>query len=228
MHLSADQFSQMDSSYRRNFFNSLPGPRGLHLIGTKGHKGVENLALFSSVVHLGATPPLLGFVMRPLTIPRHTYHHIRARKFFTINTVHPDILNRAHQTSANYPAEVSEFAAVGLTPFYTDAVAAPYVQESRVKLGLRWREEYHIAANDTLFIVGEVVEVLVDDKAVDEQGRVLHAALDTITVSGLDTYYINSDIALLPYAKPTVDGSPWVAPAPEPPSSTEQPYQNER
>lgn len=201
MHLSSEDFPKLESMYRRNFFNSLPGPRGLHLVGTKGHKGVENLALFSSVVHLGASPPLLGFVMRPLTIPRHTYHHIRARKFFTLNTVHSDILAQAHQTSANYPVEVSEFAATGLTPFYSDAVAAPYVQESRVKMGLRWVEEHHIAANDTLFIIGEVVEVIIDDAAVDADGHVIHHDLDTLTVSGLDTYYTNTEKARLPYAK---------------------------
>jgi len=81
MHLSLADIMDMESMYRRNLMNTLPGPRGVHLLGTKGHNGVENLGVFSSVVHIGANPPMLGFIMRPLTVPRQTYHHIQRVAF---------------------------------------------------------------------------------------------------------------------------------------------------
>lgn len=202
MQLSAEAIQSLDRNYRRNLINSLPGPRGVHLIGTKGHRGIENLGVFSSVVHLGAAPPLLGFVLRPLSVPRHTYHHLLANRFFTVNTIHPELLEAAHQSSANYAEGVSEFAAVGLTPEYSERVPAPYVGESLIKIGCTLEEEHHIAANGTLFIVGRVVEIFVPDKAISESGGVDHELLQTLAVSGLDTYLKVSTAAQLPYARP--------------------------
>ncbi len=202
MHLSVDMIMDLDRHYRRNLINSLPGPRGVHLIGTKGHGGTENLGVFSSVVHLGAAPPLLGFVLRPLTVPRHTYHHLQARGHFSVNTIHPDILGAAHQASANYDLSESEFTAVGLTPEYTERLHAPYVRESLIKIGCSLEEEHRIAANDTLFIVGRVIEIQVPDRGVSESGSVDHERLETLAVSGLDTYLRVATEAQLGYARP--------------------------
>lgn len=201
MHLQAADFPEMDTFFRRHFFNTLPGPRSVHLLGTKGHRGTENLGVFSSVVHLGATPPLLGFVLRPLTVPRHSYHHLLAQGYFTLNTIHPDFLAKAHQTSANYPYEVSEFAAVGLTPEYSEVMPAPYVAESKIKLGLKLVEEHRIKANNTHFIIGEVVELFVPDEAVAEKGYVDHNALETLAVTGLEQYHKVQEVQHFPYAR---------------------------
>ncbi|MEM9261467.1 MAG: flavin reductase, partial [Bacteroidota bacterium] len=183
MHIQRDDFPKMERFFRRNFFNTLPGPRGLHLIGTKGHRGTENLGLFSSIVHIGATPPHLGFIMRPLTVPRHTYHHLKAQGCFTLNIVQASYLEAAHQSSANYPIEESEFTATGLTPWYRDSLAAPYVQESPVKIGLEYVEDHYLKSNDTLFVVGKIVEVILPDEIVAESGHVNHQALQTLTVA---------------------------------------------
>ncbi len=202
MPITPADIAARDREFRRHFFNTLPGPRGVHLIGTKGHRGTENLGVFSSVVHLGANPALLGFHLRPLTVPRHTYHHLKATGWFTVNTLHPDILEAAHQTSANYPLDESEFAAAGLTPEYSARCPAPYVKESRIRIGLTFEEEHHIAANDTLFIVGRVQEIFVPDEVVADSGHVDHARLETLTVAGLDTYYRPVDARRLAYARP--------------------------
>jgi flavin reductase (DIM6/NTAB) family NADH-FMN oxidoreductase RutF len=202
MRYTPEDIAARDREFRRHFFNTLPGPRGVHLIGTRGHRGTENLAVFSSVIHLGANPALLGFHLRPLTVPRHTYHHLRARGWFTVNTLHPQILEAGHQASANYPAGESEFTAVGLTPWYSDDCPAPYVRESSVKIGLSFEEEHPIRANGTLFIVGRVREVFVPDEVVATTGHVDHERLDTLTVSGLDTYFRPGGAKQLPYARP--------------------------
>lgn len=201
MHLTEADFAGMDGMYRRHFVNTLPGPRGLHLIGTLGHKGTANLGLFNSVVHVGASPPHFGFVLRPLTVPRHTYHHLKANGYFTLNTVKPAFLEAAHQASANYPYEQSEFTAVGLTPQYTEVHPAPYVRESDVKIGLQYVEEHRISVNDTILLIGKVVEIILPTEVVAETGHVDHAALDTLGVAGLDTYYRLEQQARLPYAR---------------------------
>lgn len=192
----------MDRIQRINFTNSVSGIKGAHLIGTAGHRGVLNLGVFNSVVHIGGHPHLLGFILRPLTVPRHTYHNIKAKGYFTLNQIHEDILPKAHQASANYAAGVSEFEACGLSPQFTAAHPAPYVGECRLKIGCAFEEEHHIRANDTLLIVGRVVEILVPSDAVTDSGHIDPSAFGTVAVAGLDTYYRPERIARLPYARP--------------------------
>ncbi len=203
MHLKLEDILAQESMYRRHFMNTLPGPRGVHLVGTKSHRGVENIGVFSSFVHISASsPPLLGFIMRPLTVPRDTYHNIKANKWFTINTLHPNFLDQAHQTSANYPHGASEFAATGLTPEYSEVCAAPYVAESKVRIGLTFEEEHKISGIETYFIVGRVREIFLPDEAVAPTGHVDHELLQTMSVAGLDNYHAVGKGKRMPYARP--------------------------
>lgn len=189
--------------YRRHFMNTLPGPRGVHLVGTRGYRGTENLGVFSSVVHISASsPPLLGFMMRPLTVTRDTYHHIKANRWFTLNTLHPDFVEQAHQASANYAPGESEFAATGLTPQYSEECRAPYVAESPVRIGLTYEEEHVIGGIETIFIVGRVREIFLPDEAVAPTGHVDHELLATMSAAGLDTYHRAGPAQRLPYARP--------------------------
>ncbi|MEL6274625.1 MAG: flavin reductase, partial [Bacteroidota bacterium] len=189
MTLSLADILAQDSMFRRHFMNTLPGPRGVHLIGTKGHRGNENLGVFSSVVHLQASPPMLGFVLRPLTVPRETYHNILAIGHYTINTLQPHWLEAAHRTSANYPVGVSEFTATGLQPHYSERLKAPYVAQSPVKIGLEYVET-HIITGGTQFVVGKIIEVILpNEEVVADTGHINHILLESLTVAGLDTYY---------------------------------------
>lgn len=189
MTISLDEILAQDSHYRRAFMNTLPGPRTAHLIGTKSHRGIDNLGVFNTVVHLQASPPMMGFILRPLTVPRETFHNILANQHFTINTVQPDWLDKAHQCSANYPVGESEFEAVGLSPRFSSTLKAPYVAESPVQIGLEY-VEYHQLAGGTSFVIGRVLEVhLQDETALASSGHLNHELLETMTVAGLDRYY---------------------------------------
>lgn len=203
---SFDEILQLDRYFRMHLINTVSGYHPAHLIGTLSHRKTANVAVFNSVVHLGATPPYLGFMLRPLTVPRHTYHNIKANGSFTVNHIHQGILRQAHQTSANYADTVSEFEATGLTPQFSSAVAAPYVQESRIKIGLEFVEEHPIRANDTVLIVGKVVEILLPEEAVAESGHVRLEQEGSLAVAGLDTYYRGEHVARLEYARPGEEG----------------------
>lgn len=191
-----------DDIYRKEFINSLGGFKSINLIGTMNSSGQTNLSLVSSVVHVGSKPPLLGYLLRPMTVRRDTYENLHDTGFFTVNHVHWDIFKPAHQTSARYPAEVSEFEATGLTPEYSDMVKAPYVQESHIKIGLKLKEEIKIQANGTVFLIGEIIEVRVPDYCLHDDGFLDIENAGSLVVSGLDSYHGTSRIARLIYAKP--------------------------
>ncbi|MFN6039875.1 MAG: flavin oxidoreductase, partial [Bacteroidota bacterium] len=65
-----------EQRYRATFINSIGGFKSVALIGTKNSSGQTNLAIFNSLVHIGANPPLLGFIVRPDSVERHTLENI--------------------------------------------------------------------------------------------------------------------------------------------------------
>lgn len=194
-----------DKLYRTNLINSLSGFKSANLIGTISKEGKANLAIFSSIIHVGANPPLIGFLMRPVSVERHTYTNIKETKQFTINHINKDIYKQAHQTSARYEKEISEFEACGLTPEFYDSMKAPYVKESIIKSGCRFVEEHQIKSNDTIFIVGEIIEVILPEEIVLLDGYLDIEKAGTIAISGLDSYHTGKRIARLSYAKPGIE-----------------------
>ncbi|MDX5428495.1 MAG: flavin oxidoreductase, partial [Bacteroidota bacterium] len=62
----------MEKRYRAALINSITGFKPLNLCGTMDEKGNTNVAIFSSVIHLGSDPALIGMINRPNTVPRHT------------------------------------------------------------------------------------------------------------------------------------------------------------
>ncbi len=81
MELNQADLAKLDKRYRANFFNTLTGFKSANLIGTYDENDKENLAIFNSVIHLGANPPLMGFILRPTTVERHTYENIKKQAF---------------------------------------------------------------------------------------------------------------------------------------------------
>ena len=200
--ISKADIDELEKLTRITLVNALPGFKSANLIGTVREDGQTNLAIFSSVIHLGSSPALVGFVTRPVSVDRHTYSNIRDSGYYTINHVPVTHVRNAHQTSARYADEVSEFDACHFTPFYTDAHPAPYVSESPVCLGVRYLEDCPVKVNGTILVVGEIVEVLVPPGSVAEDGNLDLAAQGTALISGLDTYLEAVPLARFSYAKP--------------------------
>ncbi|RSK33196.1 flavin reductase family protein [Hymenobacter metallilatus] len=202
-HLTAADIACLEKVYRLNLINAITGFKPANLLGTANEQGRTNLAIISSVVHLGSNPALLGLVMRPPTVERHSYDNIRATRSYTLNHVHAGIMRAAHLTSANFAREESEFETCGLTPEYLDGFAAPYVQESRLRIGLTLVQELPIEANGTVLLVGAVEHVYLPENDVQRaDGSLDLAAAGTVALSGLDTYYEATPLARYGYARP--------------------------
>ena len=183
-------------------FNTISGPRSVFMIGTQDEHGVGNIGLFNSIVHIGANPPLLGFILRPTTVKRHTYENIKSNGCYTLNHSTPDLVEQTHQSAAKYARDVDEFDALGFKKQHLEGFNAPFIEASRIKLGLHFKEEHLIEANDTRLIVGEVTHVIIDEDLIKSDGFVDTAEAETLLVSGLDAYHRHSLIERKPYARP--------------------------
>jgi flavin reductase (DIM6/NTAB) family NADH-FMN oxidoreductase RutF len=193
--------ADLDKRFRTHFINSLSGFKSVNLVGTKSESTGLNLSIVSSVIHLGANPALMGFIMRPASVPRNTYENIIETGSYTFNHILPEFYKQAHQTSARYPANVSEFEAVGLTPEFSEGFYAPYVQESRLKIGMNFLEEVPIQLNGTILIIGEIAEIIYPEDCQLEDGFIDLIKAETVTCSGLDSYHTVEKLARLSYAK---------------------------
>jgi len=203
--ISSSTFQTWERFYRANFINSLTGFKSVSLLGTVNKKGQANLGIFSSIVHIGSQPPLVGFINRPVNAAPHTLANIEATGVYTINHIHPSFLEKAHQTSAKYPEEVSEFTEVGLTPEFLEDVTAPFVKESQVKYSLKLREIIPIQLNDTYLVIGEIQNVKLEDNILLADGFLSLDKAQSICSNGIDGYYSTSLIDRYQYAKPGVE-----------------------
>lgn len=201
-HFTNQQIAHLEERKRIAMINSLSGFKSLNLIGTVNKEGETNLAIFNSVMHIGANPPLMGFISRPDSVERHTVENIKQTGFYTINHVNKDIFEKAHQTSARYQRKQSEFAAAGLKIDFKNNFAAPFVQESNIQMGLRLKEIVSIKSNGTQLIVGEIVDLYFPGEIWEEAGIIDIEKAGTIAGSSLDGYHTTKLIKRMKYAKP--------------------------
>lgn len=202
MYLSKQDIQSMQKVERLNLINSLSGVKPANLIGTKDQNGNENLAIFSSVVHLGSNPALFGFILRPQgEVRRHTHENIISSGVYTINFVTTDFIQNAHYTSAKFDSTTNEFEKSELTPMYIDHYYAPFVKESPIKMGLQFVEEIPIKSNGTTLMVGQVEHVLMPDGTLNDNGHLDLGTLNIAGISGLNTYYSLSKKDRFPYVR---------------------------
>lgn len=185
----------MDKVPRLKMINAISGFKSSSLIGTCNQNGQENLAIFNSVIHIGSNPPLLGLVVRPLTVPRHTYSNIRETGWFTVNHIRREFYKRAHKTSGKYRKDISEFETCGLEAEYSNRCPAPYVKEAVIRIGLTYREETKIEANGTVLIIGAIKELTVPFDSMEEDGFINIEKAGSLAISGLDSYHSTQQLS---------------------------------
>ncbi len=203
MYWSKEDLAAANKIERLKLINAISGIKPANLVGTKAKGGSSNLAIISSVLHLSSRPATMGFVMRPTKeIRRDTYHNIRESKVFSINHIPTDLIERAHYTSANFPADVSEFDTCGFTEMYHEGFEAPFVKESPVKIGLRLCECLPIQSSGTVLIVGQIEHLFITEEDVWEaDGDLNLEKTQTAGISGLNSYYKLAYLDSFPYAR---------------------------
>ena len=203
MHYSEEDIENLEKVFRINLINSCSGYKSANLIGSTSETGINNLAIFSSITHLGSNPPLLGFFLRPTEIvPRHTYLNIKDNPYYTINSVQSEFVDKAHHTSAKYGKEVSEFDITKIEPEYINNFPAPFVKSSSVKIGMKFVEEIKINYNKSRLIVGKIVELNIDDHLISGDGFINLSDAEVATISGCDGYSFPASNSRKGYQKP--------------------------
>ncbi|MBF03315.1 MAG: flavin oxidoreductase [Flavobacterium sp.] len=191
-----------DKIARLNLINSITGYKSANLIGTVSKKGILNLAIFSSVTHLGSDPALLGFIVRPTIVPRNTYANIKETGSFTVNAVTESLIQKAHQTAANYPEIISEFEVTQIASEFIENIDQPFVKESPVKLWCKYVNEYPIIENDCILIIASIEAIYLDENLIQKDKWVHLEKGKIVTINGLDGYCLPRLLDRFEYARP--------------------------
>ena len=198
MKFTANDIKKLDKVYRLNLINSITGIKPANLIATRSKNGVDNVAIFSSVVHLGSNPAMIGFVMRPQSKTNtDTYQNILDTKFYTINHITQKIYKKAHMTSGK--TDSSEFDILGIDKENTD-FNVPFIKGSPVQIGMKLLKTIDLP-NKCIFIIGEPEIILINDKIITSEGKINLSSGNIVGISGLDGYYNLNYLDSLEYVR---------------------------
>jgi flavin reductase (DIM6/NTAB) family NADH-FMN oxidoreductase RutF len=144
-------------------------PRPIALVTSIGPSGVVNAAPFSFFNVMGSEPPIvvLGISDRPEGSPKDTAANIRRGRQFVVNLVSEEIVGKMNVCAIDFPPEIGELSAAGLTPTPSVKVAPPRIAESPVHL--ECEEIQTIAIGENRVVMGRVVQMGVRDGLVDPE-----------------------------------------------------------
>lgn len=201
-HFELKELEGLSKIYRLNLINSVTGYKSAHLIGSISPSGDENLAVFSSIIHLGSNPALIGFILRPKTVPRNSHSNMKSTGVFTLNAISSNQIEDAHHTSAKYPDNISEFDQTNLEPEIKQGWKAPYVKGAQIQIGCSYVNEYLIKENDTVLVVGKIEHLFIEEQLLGKDGWIQLDKGDIVSINGLDGYAIPTLIKRFEYARP--------------------------
>ena len=171
---------------------SFINPRPIALVSTVSADGIQNVAPFSFFNMVSANPPVLMICpsRRRNGSRKDTQVNIEATGHFVVASATADIVEKLHQASANYPPQVSEFEAVGLTPAPASKIAAPLVADSPVNCECKLDRiiEYGDQVGAGAVIFGRIVAIHVRDDVLADDGLVDPEKLRTVGRMGRLTY----------------------------------------
>lgn len=143
-------------------------PRPIAFVSTISADGILNLAPFSFFTAASADPPVVCFA--PLIRGREagrkdTLRNIEATGEFVVNIVSEEFAAQMNLASAEFPPEVDEFQASGLTPLASDLVRPPRVKESHVHMECRLLQIVDVSAKPLggSLVLGQVLRFHVED-----------------------------------------------------------------
>ena len=202
MHLTKFQIEETPRVKRLNIINSVTGIKPANLIGSVSSKGKMNLAIFSSVFHLGSDPALIAFISRPSgEVPRHTLENILETKYYTINAIPSSLVEKAHYTSAKFDRDINEFERCQIESMELDNFLPPFVADSPIKIGMKFEQRVDISINNTIMIIGSIEHLFVDDHLISKEGYIDLDQANIAGIGGLNNYYSFEHIGQFPYAR---------------------------
>ncbi|MFI7064897.1 flavin reductase family protein [Kribbella sp. NPDC050124] len=145
---------------RREFYaalNSVVVPRPIAWVSSRSADGVLNLAPHSFFTVACVQPPMVQFTS---VGRKDSLNNVEATGEFVVNFAAEPLFEQINATGTNFPAEISEFDAVGLTIETSRTVTVPRVAESPVAIECTLHTTLELG--DSTVVIGRVRHLAVD------------------------------------------------------------------
>lgn len=140
-------------------------PTPVFIVGTYGEDGKPNAMNAAWGGICSSNPPSVAVAIRP---SRHTYENIMNKKAFTINIPSEDLVKEADYFGMASGKNVDKLDVTKLTAVKGKNVDAPYIEEFPLNLECKVTEVIKVGVH--MQVIGEIVDVIVNEDAVDEKG----------------------------------------------------------
>ena len=164
-------------------------PRPIAWVTSLNAKGQVNAAPFSAYTFCGKNPPMICFNVgrRPDGGYKDTAANVRKAGEFVVNVVTHDIIDPMHETSAEYPADVSEVEALGLEMLPSSLVKPPRIAISPIHLECKTHQIIELGRDNDELVIGEVVNFHIRDELLIN-GRIPTKSLNPLARLGGPNY----------------------------------------
>ncbi len=193
MHFSTQNLPTLD------LYRLLSGgvvPRPIAWVGTRSSAGTDNLAPFSLFTIASVQPPVLAIThLKPANrTHKDTLANLLQTKDCVISIPTAAQLDAMNASAAEYPPDVSEFAAAGIASVASQQVAALGVQGAAVRYECRLREVLTLSDKPLggCLILLDVLGVDVDESVLHE-GAIAPRKLEALGKLGGDLYCTTTD-----------------------------------
>lgn len=159
-----------DDFYR--FLTASVVPRPIAWVSTRSAAGVDNLAPHSFFTVACVDPPMLQFTSVGI---KDSLRNVRQTGEFVVCVATEPMFEHINASATDFPAEVSEFAAVGLAAEPSAVVAPARVAQSPI--AFECRLEHDLPLGNSTVVIGRVLHVAVDPGVLvtDSRGNTLPA-----------------------------------------------------
>lgn len=155
-------------------------PRPIAWVSTLSSRGVVNLAPFSAFTFVSPKPPMLAIsVGRKADVYKDTAHNILSTEEFVVHIADSTLMNAVHESSVEFPADVSEIEELGLETLASERIRPPRVARAPIAMECRFRQCIEFGETRSRLIVGEVVLFHIRDDLL-RAGKIATEALDPI------------------------------------------------
>ena len=171
-------------------------PRPIAWVATRSSAGTDNLAPFSLFTIASVQPPVLAIThLNPSNRPhKDTLANLLQTKDCVVSIPATSQLDAMNASAAEYPADISEFAALNIASIASQQVAALGVQGASVRYECRLREVINISDKPLggCLILLDVLGVDVDESVLHE-GTIAPGKLQALGKLGGDLYCTTAD-----------------------------------
>jgi len=151
--------AQASGAQRYKLFMGSVIPRPIAFVCTLNADGKVNVAPFSNFMVVSSSESLLAFSVGPDSseAPREkdTLRNARAAGEFVVNTVPVALAGTVQKCSQNFPPDVSEVEAAGLTLIPSEKIKTPRIAETRIQFECRLHSI--LPFGDAHLVVGQVL-----------------------------------------------------------------------